>query len=321
MCDGRPISSSLYGSGSCQVVPSGATLQEPIYCNTQTMTVTYTWEDATGVERVSTKTIICPHECTKCAKYPSTYGTCPTGYRKNTSTGCCDRNDLAGGNCTPPPSGRLPIAEECTDFSFSCDPTYEVWSQTWCMCVCRSSSPVLIDTQGDGFRLTDPEGGVRFDLDSDGLSERLSWTEAGTDDAWLALDRDGDGAVTTGAELFGNFTPQPEPPTGEEPNGFLALAEFDRVGQGGNSDGVIDNGDAVFSSLRLWRDANHDGLSQPEELHTLLSLDVLRLHLDYKESERSDEHGNRFKYRAKVDDAKGAKVNRWAWDVFLVARE
>jgi hypothetical protein len=45
---------------------------------------------------------------------------------------------------------------------------------------------------------------------------------------------------------------------------------------------------------------------------------VVVLHLDYKESKRTDAHGNQFKYRAKIDDAKGAKVNRWAWDVFLV---
>jgi hypothetical protein len=81
---------------------------------------------------------------------------------------------------------------------------------------------------------------------------------------------------------------------------------------------VIDKGDAVFPLLRLWRDENHDGLSQPAELSTLPSLDIVRLHLDYKESKRTDEHGNHFRYRAKADDAKGSKVSRWAWDVYLL---
>jgi hypothetical protein len=82
---------------------------------------------------------------------------------------------------------------------------------------------------------------------------------------------------------------------------------------------VIDARDAVFAHLRLWRDANHDGVSDPGELHTLPSLDVVRLHLSYRESRRVDERGNQFRFRAKLDDARGARVNRWAWDVFLVA--
>jgi hypothetical protein len=175
-----------------------------------------------------------------------------------------------------------------------------------------------VDTAGDGFRLTGASDGVRFDLDSDGVPERLAWTRAASDDAWLALDRDGDGVINNGRELFGDFTPQPAPPPGRERNGFLALAEFDRTARGGNSDGAVDARDAVFAHLRLWRDTNRDGVSRPSELHTLASLGVARLHLDYKESKRADEHGNRFRYRAKVDDAKGSKVNRWAWDVFLV---
>lgn len=179
------------------------------------------------------------------------------------------------------------------------------------------ASPVLIDVAGDGFDLTGATAGVRFDLNGDGVKSLLAWTAAGSDDSWLALDRDGNGTVENGGELFGNFTAQHAPPPGHWRNGFLALAEFDGPAQGGNSDGVIDGGDSAFAALRLWHDVNHDGVSQPAELHPLPALDVARLHLSYKESKRVDGHGNEFRYRAKVDDTRGAKAGRWAWDVFL----
>jgi hypothetical protein len=183
-------------------------------------------------------------------------------------------------------------------------------------CICKSGSPIIIDISGKGFDLTNAANGVKFDIFGTGTPVQMGWTSPGANNAFLALPG-ADGFVHNGKQLFGDFTPQPKSST---PNGFAALAVYDDPKNGGNGDGVIDAKDAVFASLRLWIDANHDGISQPEELHTLPSLGVNSISLDYHLSKRVDEYGNLLRYKSKVnpDDPDEAHVGRTAYDVFFM---
>lgn len=126
----------------------------------------------------------------------------------------------------------------------------------------------------------------------------------------MALDRNDNGLIDDGGELFGNFTEQPLTP---RPNGYLALAVFDK-----NADDFIDNADAIFSRLRLWQDTNHDGASQLNELTTLQQSGISASGLSFEPYRLVDQHGNLFCYGAPIRVAGASRVGRLSYDVFLV---
>jgi hypothetical protein len=179
-------------------------------------------------------------------------------------------------------------------------------------------SPIIVDIGGDGFSLTNAANGVLFDITGQGTPMQISWTVAGAANAFLVLDRNGNGLIDDGTELFGNHTPQPP---SRQPNGFAALAVYDLPENGGNGDGIIDSKDRIYNSLRLWVDSNHDGISQPGELHTLPSMGVDSIDLHYRLSWRRDQFGNVFRYRARVnsrDSGDDSEVGKIAYDVFFM---
>ena len=136
--------------------------------------------------------------------------------------------------------------------------------------------PLILDLNNNGLDTTgiDTANPILFDHDGDGIKTATGWIKA--DDAYLVLDRNGNGSIDNGRELFGDATPLYPPSAGSgqatATDGFAALAQEDS-----NSDGKVDALDAHFANLRLWRDLNQDGISQAGELFTLASQGIAAL--------------------------------------------
>lgn len=217
---------------------------------------------------------------------------------------------------TPLPTCTTSMGANCSScIPPSCDGISH-WNPSICSCVYYSTnpSPIIIDTDESGFHLSSADDGVMFDFYGNGQPIQISWTERGSTNGWLALDRNGNGLIDNATELFGNITTQP---TSDDPNGFLALALFDRPEYGGNQDGIIDKQDAIWPKLLVWIDSNHDGISQPNELHSLDEIGIGSISLKYIEDRYVDSQGNQFRYKGKLKPKRGDKINRSIYDVFL----
>ncbi len=130
--------------------------------------------------------------------------------------------------------------------------------------------PIILDLDGDGLETVGLASNVYFDHDGDGVLTKTGW--AGKDDALLVWDRNANGSIDTGAELFGDFTVLPNGTLA--PNGFAALAALDS-----NGDGILDASDPAFAELKLWRDTSQDGQTGSGELISLADAGIVSLNL------------------------------------------
>lgn len=135
----------------------------------------------------------------------------------------------------------------------------------WAQC-----SPIVVDLNKDGIDLGPAGRGVSFDVNADGYPELVQWVRPGGDEAFIALDRNRNGVVDDGSELFGVGTPLFE--GGNAANGFVGLAQYDQPLLGGNDDGMISREDAIWPELSLWLDSNADGVSTANEMRSPASL-------------------------------------------------
>lgn len=168
--------------------------------------------------------------------------------------------------------------------------------------------PIVISL-GGSYKLSAPDDPVSFAIDAAGRTVKICWTARDGDDAFLALDRNGNGQIDNGSELFGNSTPLRQ--GGQARSGFDVLAEYDA-----NGDGVVDSADPVWTELLLWTDLNHNGVSDPSELRHITESSITAIELQRHWTGRRDQSGNWFGYEGHLHE--GRRVRSF-YDIFFVA--
>jgi hypothetical protein len=158
-------------------------------------------------------------------------------------------------------------------------------------------SPIVVDLGNNGIDLGQAGVGVYFDVNADGVRDHVQWVRRGGDEGFLAIDRTGNGLIDDGAELFGVGTPMVLEGR-NAPNGFVGLAQYDSRQLGGNDDGRISILDAIWPQLRVWIDANADGVSTGNEMRTLRSVGLTALDTIPRIRKHVDAAGNLIPYWA-----------------------
>ncbi len=128
--------------------------------------------------------------------------------------------------------------------------------------------PIVLDLGAAGVAFTPIGSGVQFDLNADGMVDQVAWTTG--EDGILAYDVDGSGTIDSGSELF-----TPWFAGGLYTSGVEALASLDS-----NADGVINADDTHFYDLRVWLDADVDGVSDDGELSSLIAQGIASISLN-----------------------------------------
>jgi len=160
----------------------------------------------------------------------------------------------------------------------------------------RYVDPLALDLNGDGIKTVSANSGITFDFDGDGLKTGTGWLNA--EDGFLVLDRNNNGTIDNGGELFGVDTVKSDSTLAK--NGFDALRDLDTDGNG-----VFDAYDALFEQVRVWQDKNQDGISQADELKTLTELGISAIHLESNSTNRAD-NGNRINATGTIDFTDGS---------------